>query len=85
MGTPQPNAFNKFSLMMKAFSCSLLKIVATNRRILETVTVAEGTMFLEHIYQLLCSVSLQKYTFIIKTFILNSGESETFEHVQQAC
>lgn len=57
MGTLQPSAFNKFSLMMKTFSCSLLKIVATKRITLEMVAVAESTMFLEHVYQLLCSVS----------------------------
>jgi len=81
MGTLQPNAFNKFSLMLKTFSCSLLKIVATKRRILETVTVVECTMFLEFVYQLLCSVIYRSILSPWKTLIFSSGETETFEHV----
>jgi len=81
MGTLQPNAFNRFSLMMKTFSWSLLKIVATKRRILEMVTVVESTMFQEFVCQLLCSVINRSILSPWKTLIFNPGETEIFEHV----
>lgn len=57
MSTSQPNAFNRFSLIIKAFPCSLLKMLAINRITLEIVIEAGRIIFLELVYQLMRSFS----------------------------